>query len=503
MGRYWDRIWGNIPIAHKLFLEIALTAAALFASNLLIYAQINRMVVRMDSVYSSNVNLNELSDCLAEVQNYMYKYLEVKDSDSLTAYYKAEQEYRDLLDGLSRKITDNPIQILEKNIRSMSESYLSITDETVQAKRGLNVEKYKSAYESALRLYKFINDDISVLNGRQFKNNSASYKTLQSALRYLEIISLVILCIVMVISLAVMMMMTRDIVTPLTNLAHTAKLVGQGNFHVKVTPIKTRDELGIVTGTFNQMVDSLDEYVNKIKESAEKEQEMKARELLMANHLKEARLKYLQSQINPHFLFNSLNAGVQLAVMEDAEKTSVFIEKMADFFRYNVKKGSGDATIREEVETVDNYIYILNVRFAGDILYDSDLDGTVLDYKIPSMILQPLVENAVNHGIRGVEWQGEIHLKVQDKGERIEIRVEDNGKGMTREQVGMILSGSHTTVDSDSTGIGLGNVIARLRLYYSTDQIFSINSKGTDQGTSVILTIPKKEEDGDVPDISG
>ena len=471
MGRYWDRIWGNIPIAHKLFLEIALTAAALFASNLLIYAQINRMVVRMDSVYSSNVNLNELSDCLAEVQNYMYKYLEVKDSDSLTAYYKAEQEYRDLLDGLSRKITDNPIQILEKNIRSMSESYLSITDETVQAKRGLNVEKYKSSYESALR--------------------------------YLEIISLVILCIVMVISLAVMMMMTRDIVTPLTNLAHTAKLVGQGNFHVKVTPIKTRDELGIVTGTFNQMVDSLDEYVNKIKESAEKEQEMKARELLMANHLKEARLKYLQSQINPHFLFNSLNAGVQLAVMEDAEKTSVFIEKMADFFRYNVKKGSGDATIREEVETVDNYIYILNVRFAGDILYDSDLDGTVLDYKIPSMILQPLVENAVNHGIRGVEWQGEIHLKVQDKGERIEIRVEDNGKGMTREQVGMILSGSHTTVDSDSTGIGLGNVIARLRLYYSTDQIFSINSKGTDQGTSVILTIPKKEEDGDVPDISG
>ncbi|EEQ59286.1 ATPase/histidine kinase/DNA gyrase B/HSP90 domain protein [Clostridiales bacterium 1_7_47FAA] len=503
MGKCWDRIWGNIPIAHKLFLEIALTAAALFASNLLIYAQINRMVVRMDSVYSSNVNLNELSDCLAGVQNYMYKYLEVKDSDSLTAYYKSEQEYRDLLDGLNRKVTDNPIQILEKNIRSMSESYLAITDETVQAKRGLNVEKYKSSYESALRLYKFINDDISILNGQQFKNNSASYKTLQSALRYLEIISLVILCIVMVISLAVMMMMTRDIVTPLTNLAHTAKLVGQGNFHVKVTPIKTRDELGIVTGTFNQMVDSLDEYVNKIKESAEKEQEMKARELLMANHLKEARLKYLQSQINPHFLFNSLNAGVQLAVMEDAEKTSVFIERMADFFRYNVKKGSGDATIREEVETVDNYIYILNVRFAGDIHYVSELDETVLDYRIPSMILQPLVENAVNHGIRGIEWPGEIRLRVQDKGGQIEIRVEDNGKGMTREQVGTILSGSHITVDSDSTGIGLGNVIARLRLYYGTDQVFCIDSKGENQGTSVILTIPKKEEDGNVPDISG
>ena len=490
MGKRWARFWENLPITHKLFLEIALTAAALFASNLLIYAQINKLVVRMDSVYSSNVNLNELSECLDDVQNFMYKYLEVRDSDSLTAYYRAEQEYRDLLNGLNMEITDNPIRILEKNIRNMSETYLVVTDEAVQAKRGLNVEKYKSSYESALKLFQYINQDIDLLNGQQFKNNSASYQTLQSALRYLEIISLVILCIVMVISLAVMMMLTRDIVTPLTNLAQTAKLVGQGNFHVKVTPIQSRDELGIVTGTFNQMVDSLDQYVNKIRESAEKEQEMRARELLMENHLKEARLKYLQSQINPHFLFNSLNAGVQLAGMEDAEKTSVFIEKMADLFRYNVKKGSEDATIREEVETVENYIYILNVRFAGDIHYDSQVDEGALEHKIPSMILQPLVEHAVNHGIRGIERQGEFRLKIGEQEDRIEIRVEDNGRGMTEKQIREILSGTRVAKDSDSTGIGLGNVISRLRLYYGTEQVLQIASEGEDCGTAVILTIP-------------
>ena len=88
---------------------------------------------------------------------------------------------------------------------------------------------------------------------------------------------------------------------------------------------------------YKRQVESLGEYVVRTKESMEKEQQMMEKELLMKNHLKEAQLKYLQSQINPHFLFNSLNAGVQLAMLEDAEKTCIFVEKMADFFRYNVK----------------------------------------------------------------------------------------------------------------------------------------------------------------------
>ena len=494
-------LWENLPITRKLFLEIAATAVVLFASNLFIYTQINQMVERMNSVYMSNVNLNELSDSLSEVQNYMYRYLQVKDSESLTNYYRSEQDYRKLLEGLNVSITDNKIQILEKNIRNMSDSYLAITDETVQAKRGQNVEKYKVSYEAALKQYRFINNDVSVLNSLQFKNNSASYQTLQAALQYLEVISSVILIIVMIISITVMMMITKDMVTPLINLAHTAKLVGQGNFNVKVPAVQAGDELGIVTGTFNQMVESLDEYVQKIKESAEKEQEMKERELLMENHLKEAQLKYLQSQINPHFLFNSLNAGVQLAMMEDAEKTSVFMEKMADFFRYNVKKGSEDATIAEEIETIENYIYILNVRFAGDIHYSSCIEEGALNYSIPSMSLQPLVENAVTHGIRNIEWPGKIHLSVKDREDEIEIRIEDNGKGMDEETLKRVQTGRPSGERKESTGIGIYNVVSRLRLYYNYDDIFHILSEGEDKGTTIVLRIPKRGGGSYVSDI--
>ena len=106
------------------------------------------------------------------------------------------------------------------------------------------------------------------------------------------------------------------------------------------------------------------------------------------------------------------------------------------------------------------------------------------------MILQPLVENAVNHGIRGIERQGEIRLKIGEQEDRIEIRVEDNGRGMTEKQIREILSGTRVAKDSDSTGIGLGNVISRLRLYYGTEQVLQIASEGEDCGTAVILTIP-------------
>ena len=215
----------------------------------------------------------------------------------------------------------------------------------------------------------------------------------------------------------------------------------------------------------------------------------------METHLKEAQLKYLQAQINPHFLFNSLNAGAQLAMMGDADKTGAFLEKMADFFRYNVRKMEEDAMLWEEVEAVDNYIYILNVRFAGDIHFSKEVDESLENVRMPSMILQPVVENAVNHGIRDIEWEGKIHLTVTGDADYIRISVKDNGKGMTQEQIEGVLSGNreHRNEEGDSTGIGMNNVISRLELYYEESGLMEINSEGEGKGTEAVIYIPVHE----------
>ena len=481
--------WSELSLAKKLVLEIALTAAVLFACNLFIYWRINSTFQEMDSIYGSNVSLSELSDALEQVNQSTYEYLSMKSSNALEDYYSNTEDFCLLYEKLNDKNIDNPVKILEKNIRNMSENYLLLTDEAVQAKRGRNVAKYKQCYNEAEKLYGYINHYIYNLNSKQFKNNAANYESMQDAMGYIEITSAMILLLVVAVGIILLAFTTAELLKPLRNLADTAHLVGQGDFNVKVPQVRSEDEIGVVTKAFNTMVDSLKTYMEKTRKSMEKE-------LLMEAHLKEAKLKFYQSQINPHFLFNSLNAGAQLAMMEDADRTCLFMEKMADFFRYNVKKSWDDAVIREEVEAVNNYIYILNVRFAGDIGYECQVDSSVEDFHVPSMILQPLVENAVNHGIRNVEWDGLVELNITKEQSQIKISIKDNGQGITKEKIEEILKGVIKTEDSetDSTGVGINNVKSRLELYYGRTDIFHIYSEGKNKGTEIVLLLPMEEE---------
>lgn len=170
------------------------------------------------------------------------------------------------------------------------------------------------------------------------------------------------------------------------------------------------------------------------------------------------------------------------------------------FFRYNVKKGEEDATLEEELEAVDNYIYILNVRFAGDIHFSKKVECDVENVRVPSMILQPVVENAVNHGIRNIDWEGHIDLSVEKWNDHIEISVRDNGLGMTGEQIQRVLSKKvhSSSGEGDSTGIGMNNVISRLELYYERDGLMEIYSEGEGMGTEVVINIPLERSEKNV-----
>ncbi len=482
-------------IQKKLILVMAAMLASVLCVNLFIFNQINSMVRQIDSVFTSNVTIGELADTLGLVENRVYEYLNTKSSTALEDYYRYEQEYRDLIQQLNNQNVDSDTKMLEKNIRNMSETYLAKTEETLQAKRGRNVERYKACFEEETQLFEYINYYIYELDGLQFRLNSRNYQMLLSSMNILEIFSMVIMLLIFGFCLFLAIMTIRTMIGPLTHLSAAAHKVADGEFEVELPEVVSRDEVGIVTSAFRQMLESIKVYIDRVKSSVEKEAQMKERELSMEAHLKEAQLKYLQAQINPHFLFNSLNAGAQLAVMEDAEQTGVFMEKMADFFRYNVKKMEGDATLLEEIEAVDNYIFILNVRYAGDITYEKQINVDIDNIRVPSMILQPIVENAVSHGIHDNMAEGKIQLFVGKEEDQLRISVMDNGIGMSHEEIEAVMCGKlhREQRDGNSTGIGMDNVINRLKLYYNCETPLSIHSEGKGMGTEVTILLPLDE----------
>lgn len=483
-------------IRAKLISVFVLLTGILFITNISVNTYINKSLRKLDTVYSSNIVSNQLSEKLEEVQSNVYEYLNTKSATALVNYYKSEQDYRNLLNNLNTKVTNDEMLVLEKNIKNMSDTYLTLTDETVKEKRGRNVEKYKMSYEETKLLNQYINSFINNLNTEQLKQNSQNYELMIVSLRYTETLSLIILITVVFFSLALLLLILRNMIGPLIQLAHSANEVAIGNFDTEFVKRKTRDEVGVLASTFNTMLQSIRDYIEQIREDMENEQQLKEKQLMMENHLIDAQLKYLQAQINPHFLFNSLNAGAQLAILEEADQTSIFLEKMADFFRYNVNKMEKHVTLSEEIESVDNYIYILNVRLTGDIRFQKEIAGEIDEVMVPSMILQPIVENAVKHGISGIDRVGEILLRVDNYEDFLIIIIKDNGSGMTEGKIAEIMTGSLNSSDkiSTSAGIGLYNVISRLRLYYGRENLVTIHSDGQGRGTEVRIIIPKQEK---------
>ena len=185
----------------------------------------------------------------------------------------------------------------------MSEEYLKITENAREAKRGRNVEKYSMEYDEASKLFDYISTYIESLNRESFKSNSQNYSELISAFNVFASVSTIVMVGAIIGSSVFVIIFTRNMVEPVKKLAKSADEVANGNFEIETLEITSRDEVGVVTGAFNEMVVSIRHYIDQVKEGMENERKMKEKELMIEATLKDAQLKYLQTQINPHFLY--------------------------------------------------------------------------------------------------------------------------------------------------------------------------------------------------------
>ena len=205
--------------------------------------------------------------------------------------------------------------------------------------------------------------------------------------------------------------------------------------------------------------------------------------------LRKTELKALQAQINPHFLYNTLDAIAWLCEEERHKDAVEMVNSLAKLFRISISRGHELITIEKEMQHAKSYLKIQNFRYKNQFTYSFDVDEECLNYLCNKITLQPIIENAIYHGIDRMVDEGKINIGIHQKGDRIIFTVEDNGVGMTEEQCEEIL---HKDA-SDRVGIGIKNVNDRIKIYFGEEYGLTIQSE-LDEGTRVTISMPKITE---------
>ncbi len=235
-------------------------------------------------------------------------------------------------------------------------------------------------------------------------------------------------------------------------------------------------EIGELSQSFGHMVVQIQQLMEKVREE----------EIT----LRKAELRALQAQINPHFLYNTLDAIGWLCEEERTQDAVEMVNALAKLFRISISKGHEMITVEKELEHARSYLKIEKFRYK-QFTYSFDIEEECLHYYCNKITLQPIIENAIYHGLDRMVDEGEIQIGVHSRGENLVFTVEDNGIGMTREQCREILEGSA----GDKTGIGIRNVNNRIKIYFGEQYGIQIDSE-LDEGTKVTIVMPKIGEGG-------
>lgn len=371
------------------------------------------------------------------------------------------------------------------NYENLIDSLIETTNQSVSARTEQQTEDYLSAFSEASRISKYISEMTLTLIDTELKTYDHFYRSIIDRSEGLRILGFWLLLLISFLLLLLAHWFSKRITRPINKLTEAAHELSLGRFDLKIE-VDSDDEISFLAKMFDKMRININNYLSEIKQKAQLENELQQSKLL----LQESLLRSLQSQINPHFLYNTLDILSKKAYLEGSEETSDLLVSVAGLLRYNLNNLENSATLFEEVQVLKQYMEIQYARFTDRLNFHMEIDDSCLGVKIPRLTLQPIVENAVIHAIEPEENGGSIYFRVKDGVNHVRIEIEDNGPGMTEEKVNEILQMNSREAEGKQPGIGINNVMKRLSLFYNRQDAFDIESK-LGIGTKVILKISK------------
>ena len=329
-------------------------------------------------------------------------------------------------------------------------------------------------------LTELIQDDIQYYIYYQTQSMEKVNEALHNQVNSFIVISAVIVLMMLLAVATFSIYLVTDMLRPMEALKDATEQMAMGDFSARAK-VSSQDEIEELAHSFNHLAENMESLIEEVKLDQQK--------------MRKADLRLLQEQINPHFLYNTLDTIVWLIEANETDQAVNMVVTLSNFFRMVLSKGKEFITIADEEKHIRSYLEIQEMRYHDIMEYDIQIDQVVYQYQILKLTLQPIVENALYHGLKEKRAKGFIHIHGEKEGKLIRLTVRDNGVGMEKEELEALRKEISRPCKETERGFGLANVNERIRMYFGQEYGMTIRSeKG--KGTEVQVLIPavKPEE---------
>ena len=473
----------NLSIRAKILVSLCVVIFLMGTTNVVSMLQVLNYSRQYDAIITNITTANSISGSIKpEIDNEMWKIVSGKVRFSEGKQYEiidtANTKVRWMMENTDSKRAKVKLDLILRTLQSLKE-YVDLMGDKIDhnstaAENEAVLEKIRfatSVMEEVVQNYVLY----------EVHRTESQYQVMRESFVRWQIISIVLIFSAVGFSVVAAWSLSKSIYAPIKKLHDVTTTITKNDLQALMTSDNV-DEITELGMSFNIMIGKIKDLLDsKIKEQEE---------------LKKAELRALQAQINPHFLYNTLDTIIWMAESKKTDQVVKIVTALSNFFRISLSKGMDWITIGEEVERIRSYLTIQKMRYRDILDFKIEVSEDVAENTILKLILQPLVENALYHGIKNKRQKGMINIRARRMGEdEIVLEVEDDGIGFTPEKLTQLraeLADESGDIKLES-GFGIGNVNKRIRLYYGKPYGLSIQSEYS-TGTCVTLIIPAKVE---------
>ncbi|PHV69796.1 two-component sensor histidine kinase [Sporanaerobium hydrogeniformans] len=490
----WHDTWLSLTIKKKISFFTGVVFLIILLSVMFDVWVVNFSLNDFRVILEDNARSNDFMEAIENESNCFEVYVKNPMDENLE---KLEEAYKETRLAISRLPYDSSIGAYRyaktwsiRNSYTVYEEKRDLLLKMDEENPGYIQELYK-----VYNMQSFLQDYARALMRYTLEEGTETYIKKIPNLRRVPIVVFIfgVLLLWGIISLA--RLMNKTIILPIVNLVSASKRIATNDFFVEDVKVENKDEMGELVTAFNKMKYATGQYIMALEEKREMLHLLHKEELEkleVEKRLEATNLELLKNQINPHFLFNTLNVIGGMANLEEAKITEKMTKALSSLFRYNLKTPEAEVVLAQELKIARDYMYLQQMRFGSRIRYEIQCKLDTDKVKVPTFSFQPLIENAVIHGLSKKEEGGKVSIRIWRQGYYVMITVVDTGVGMTQEELEKLRSAFKEGA-TERIGIGLGNIYKRVHGMYQDGEVEVFSKKN--KGTAVRVKIPYREQE--------